>query len=447
MTEKSKGVESRVIAADVICRWLKAGDFPDRLIPDDARDHAFVTDIVYGTARRRNTLEYVLSRFVKKSPGNDVKAYLLIGTYQTLFMPDVPDHAAIHETVEAAKSLAVAKSRFVNAVLRNVQRNRDTLLADISHADPAVRESHPEELVARWQAEFGVKTAERLCIIDNVPAETTITTLPFADSARTEQLLRNFSEAGIPARRHTLDDGAIVIGHGVRVKDLPGYNEGLFIVQDAAPLAALRLLAPKPGETVLDACAAPGGKTMQIAAAVGENGHVIAMDLHEDRLARLRENVTRVHFESRVEVRTGDASSAETAETLKNRHIDAVLIDAPCSNTGVLRRRADARWRFSAKRLATLHNTQLAILTNLADLFGSRPSTLNPQLSTTTSNIEHRMSTCRMVYSTCSIEHEEDEDVVAEFLVSHPDWRLADSVKLLPDDSPRDGAYAALLVK
>ena len=420
------GVDSRLTAITVISRWLKTGEFPERLIADDVRDHAFVTDLVLTAVRRKRSLEWALDRFVRKNPGPEVRAALLLGACQLLFMPDVADHAAVNATVEAVHQLSRHQTGFANAVLRGVQREHDKLLAELSAAPLAVRESHPDELVARWSTDFGAEEAARICAVDNHPANTTLTPLPFSDTAKAEALASCLVAQGVAAHIHPLDSAAIVLGHGVRVRDLPGFGEGIFAVQDAAPLAALRLLDPKPGETILDACAAPGGKTLQIAASVGENGHVMAADLHDDRLAPLRENIARCGFAERVAVATCDATDSAALAALfpYGSGPDAVLADVPCSNTGVLRRRADARWRFSEKRLSALYDTQLAILASVA--------TLMPE---------------RIVYSTCSLEHEEDEDVVAEFLSRNSAYRLGKSEKLLPDDSPRDGAYAALLLR
>ncbi len=424
MGKVAEGCDSRLAAATVVASWLKTGDFPERLIADNVRDHAFVTDLVLTAVRRKRSLEWAFDRFVRKNPGPDVRAALLVGACQLLFMPDVADHAAISATVEAVRHISRHQTGFANAVLRGVQRERDAILAELAAVPLAVRESHPDELVARWTASFGAEEASRICAVDNLPAGTTLIVLPFTDTAKAETLVARLCDAGVSARLHPLEPSAIVLGHGVRVRDIPGFDEGLFAVQDAAPLAALRLLTPQPGETILDACAAPGGKTLQIAASVGEKGHVIAADLHEDRLAPLRENIARCGVSDRVSVAVCDAADpAALAALFQDRcQPDAVLVDVPCSNTGVLRRRADARWRFSEKRLKTLHDTQLAILEGVA--------TLRPE---------------RIVYSTCSLEKEEDEDVVSEFLAKNDAYRLERDERLLPDDSPRDGAYAALL--
>ncbi len=424
-SSSTSGAASRRAAAGIIARWIRTGEFPERLVAADTPDHAFVTDIVLTAVRRRRALEWVLAKYVRKNPGPQAGAALLAGICQLLYMPDVADHAAVHATVEAVRHFSGRQAGFANAVLRAVQRDRDALLAELASQPLAVRESHPDELVARWTRTFGPETAARICAVDNLPASPTLTVLPFTEPERAEVLAARIRESGAEASVHPVEPAAIVIGHGARVTGLPGFAEGLFAVQDAAPLAALRLLAPKPGETILDACAAPGGKTLQIAAAVGPGGHVVATDLHEDRLAPLHENIARCGVADRVSVAVRDASAPGAFEGLvPGGPPDAILLDVPCSNTGVLRRRANARWRFGEKRLAALRRVQSAILANGASL--------NPG---------------RIVYSTCSLEPEEDEDVVSDFLAQNPGYRLERSEKLLPDDSPRDGAFAALLVR
>lgn len=419
------GVESRMSAIGVVSRWLRTGDFPDRLISDKARDRGFVMDLVFGTVRHRRTLGWALSKFVHREPAFELRATLLVGAQQLLFMDDVADYAAIHETVEASKRGQSRQPSFVNAVLRNLLRHREQLLADLTRQPLGLRLSHPDVLVGRWTAQFGAEAAERLCELDNQPAETIVIALPYTNEKGAAELLAHWTADGVSARLHPAEPSAIILGHGTRVEDLWGFKEGLFVVQDTATLAAIRLLAPAPGLSALDACAAPGGKTLQIVSSLGAKDSMTAMDLHEDRLARLHENLERCGFASRVRIVAGDATSSKTASAiLRAGRPDILLLDAPCSNTGVLRRRVDARWRFDEKRQADLQKTQLAMLENLAGVV-----------------------TTRIVYSTCSLEKEEDEEVVEKFLSRHPEFRLDASVKVMPDDSPRDGAFAASLVR
>jgi 16S rRNA (cytosine967-C5)-methyltransferase len=204
------------------------------------------------------------------------------------------------------------------------------------------------------------------------------------------------------------------------VTSLPGFADGAFYVQDPSTSVAPALLNPQPGETVLDACAAPGGKAMQLAELMKGQGTLVAMDPAADRLKPLRENVARLKWDF-ISVVEGDITKQPPAA-----RFNAILLDVPCTNTGVIRRRPDARWRFSPERLRAACDKQEAILDAAA-------ACLNPG--------------GRIVYSTCSLELEENEGQVDRWLARHADFRLADSRKLFPPETQTDGAYAALLVK
>jgi 16S rRNA (cytosine967-C5)-methyltransferase len=210
------------------------------------------------------------------------------------------------------------------------------------------------------------------------------------------------------------------------VEDLPGFEDGLFLIQDPSTLGCVDLLAPLPGEIVLDACAAPGGKSAALRDRMTD-GTLLACDLHEDRLVRLRENATRLKWD-RTFIGQADACQPASLEAaLKRHHLDAphaILLDVPCSNTGVLRRRADARWRFSETRLEQLLATQRRMLDAAARLVPPGG---------------------RIVYSTCSIETEENEKQKTRFLDMHANFRAAGEFRSRPPTSGMDGAYAVRL--
>jgi 16S rRNA (cytosine967-C5)-methyltransferase len=212
-----------------------------------------------------------------------------------------------------------------------------------------------------------------------------------------------------------------ILAHGTRVEAVPGYHEGRFVVQDPATLAAVELLDVRPGQVVLDACAAPGGKTAQLAARMRRHGRLIAMDRHEDRLALLQATLARTRQEW-VEVVAGDASVPAGADALR---FDRILLDAPCTNTGVLRRRPDARWRFNPKRLQRLCATQRLLLHNL---------------------LQRLAPGGRLVYSTCSLEPEENAQQVEQVAATLPGIRLERIVEHLPTRNGTDGAFAAALL-
>ena len=374
---------ARRSAAFIVARWIATKDFPSSMLPQD-RDRAFVQDLVYTTIRRIRPLRKILGLLMKQWPKGELEALLYVGAAQILYMPDVPDFAAVSETVDAAKACenpSIAK--VVNGVLRNVIRRREEFEKMIADATLEERESFPTALVRRWERRFGAENAARLCAWHNTPAETFI------------------------ARR----DGSFVkLERGQRVEDVPGYADGDFIVQDPGTRRAIELLDPRPAERILDACAAPGGKTVQIA---WRGASVVACEVNPKRRRRLEENLARLKLG--VEV---------IPELPASQTFDKVLVDAPCSNTGVLRRRPDARWNWNGEKLAALVKLQSEIL----DACASRVAPGGV-----------------LVYSTCSNEPEENEAQVAAFLARHPDFSLEESRESIPFESETDGAFAARL--
>ena len=377
---------SRRTAAFIVARWILTKDFPATLLPDGP-DRAFVQDLVYTVIRRLRPLRKVLGLLVQKWPKGELEALLYVGAAQILYMDDVPDFAAVNETVEAAKvceQKSVAK--VVNGVLRNLIRRRDELRQTIAEAPLEERESFPTELVRRWQARFGEEGAAKLCAWHNEPAKTYL------------------------ARK----DGSFVeLERGRRVADVPGYDTGEFIVQDPGTALAVELMAVKPGEDVLDACAAPGGKTVQLA---WRGAAVTACEVNPKRRRKLEENVKRL----------GLAVAVEGVLPSNDRPFAKVLVDAPCSNTGVLRRRPDARWNWSVEKLAALVKLQAEILDTAAALVRPGGS---------------------LVYSTCSNEPEENAAQVEAFVARHPDFEVVECRESIPFETGCDGAFAALLTR
>ena len=412
---------SRRAAAFVIARWILTKDFPANLLPDGP-DRGFVQDLVYVTIRRFRPLRKVLGELVKKWPKGEMEALLYVGAAQVLYMPEVPDFAAVNETVEAAKECENKNiAKVVNGVLRNLIRRREEFEKLIAAAPVDERESFPSALYRRWVARFGAEGAEKLAKGHNEPAETW---LAYPD--RFEKLER-----------------------GKKVTEVEGYAEGKFIVQDPGTALAVGLVDAKPGEEILDACAAPGGKTIQLA---WRGAKVTACEVNPKRRRKLEENLKRVGIVSDrvsiesigsggakrpVEVKvSGEAmesgganGSVKVIESLDacdpKRPYLKILVDAPCSNTGVLRRRPDARWNWSEEKLAALVKLQAEILDKAAALLAPGG---------------------RLVYSTCSNEPEENERQVEAFLARHPGFVLEKSDESIPFESGHDGAFAASLL-
>ena len=385
-------MNSRRTAAFAVCRWRTTHEFTNELLPADCTDRAFVQDLVYTVVRRYRSLRAILGELMKTWPKGELEALVLVGAAQILYMPGVPDFAAVNETVSAAKASGHEKrlDRVVNGVLRNLLRRRAEFEAKLAAAPLAERESYPNALVARWIARYGADKAETLAKWHNQPAETW---LAFKDG-RFEKL-----------------------PHGRKVIEVEGFADGAFVVQDPATAGAVELLDVAPGLSVLDFCAAPGGKTAQIAWRLGGTGRLVAQEVNPRRLARLKENLVRLRLDSAEAVQSVPGNGGRSV-------FDRVLVDAPCSNTGVLRRRPDARWRWNADHLKQLVGLQAQILDAAAPFVAPGG---------------------RLVYSTCSNEPEENGEQVAAFLSRHPDFAEVARRESLPFETGHDGAFACAL--
>lgn len=427
MSDESGGGQgayhARATAARLVARWLESGDFPDRLLDDVSADRPFVMEVIYGVAKWRRLLDWVAGRYVKRDPEPPLYAHLLVGLYQLFRMSSVAEHAAVNETVEAAKhGPAHAGAGFLNAVLRRALRERAAIEARIPALPLAVRESHPDVLVERWAGRAGADGARRLCEWNNGRPDVVIRLNTARVSAA--EYGERLAAGGVLATPHPFrPESCLSLPRGARVADLPGYADGLFAVQDPSTLVSVEQLAPKPGERVLDACAAPGGKTAMIAERMAGEGRLVAADVYPDRLDVLRTNLQRMRA-GFAEIIQADLAGRKAPVGWSGGEFDAVLLDVPCSNTGVLRRRPDARWRFTLDRLANLMNLQRALLSAGAGLV--RPGG-------------------RLVYSTCSIEPDENESLVGAWLRANPAFTCVSEVRLFPPDTATDGAYAALL--
>ena len=404
---------SRRTAAFAVARWLATKDFPVTLLPEGA-DRAFVQDLVYTVIRRLRPLRKVLGVLVTKWPKGELEALLYVGAAQVLYMDEVPDFAAVNETVEAAKccdNKSIAK--VVNGVLRNLIRRRAEFEAQIAAAPLEERESFPTELVRRWTARFGEENAAKLCAWHNEPAITYL-------AVRSDAAATGMSPPRLEGSQHGeatfLSPQFLSLERGKKVTDVPGYAEGEFIVQDPGTALVVELVDAKPGDEILDACAAPGGKTIQLA---WRGAKVTACEVNPKRRRKLEENLKRVG----VEVEVADALDSCRLPSIA---FGKVLVDAPCSNTGVLRRRPDARWNWSVEKLEALVKLQAEILDQVAPLVAPGGA---------------------LVYSTCSNEPEENVDQVNAFLSRHPDFTLDATRESLPFGSGHDGAFAARLIR
>ena len=416
---------SRLVAAEIICQWLVERRFPDRTLSRIEHDNAFIMEVVNGVIRNRSILEWLERGMLREQPEPFFKAVLYVGLYQLLFMDRVEEYAAIHETVEAAKRHpgGQGNAKMINAVLRRAQRERAQIFSELRRQPEDLRLSHPHFLMERWRRQFGAIEARRLAEWNNQPPETVIRIEPLAVSVA--DFLQRAAAEGIELQLHPFSDREqfYTVPRGMAVTRIPGYREGWFTVQDPATSVSVDLMRPCPGELILDACAAPGGKTAMIASRMKGQGELMAMDVHDDRITLLRENMARLGLDW-VEIVQGDA--LQPPEVVQNRRFDAILLDVPCLNTGVLRRRIDARWRVNTNRIKAITETQYGMLSACAALLKEDG---------------------RIVYSTCSLEPEENEDLVARWVREHPGFTRARARKLFPPKSGTDGAFAAVITR
>lgn len=358
--------------------------------------------------RHRGALDAWIHKLSSRPPAAEFRPILWLGLAQLFLLDGIAEHAALHETVEAAKAARFPKALvgFANGLLRNAQRQKDSLLAWMEAQPLHVRMSHPEFMTRRWSGFWGVEQAKILCAWNQ-------------QRSRTFARLRS-DIAPLPPELEP------VPGHprfyrlprGLDPVRLPGFLEGAWYVQDPSTTLAPALLDARPGERILDACAAPGGKTALIADALGNQGQgLTAIDPNPRRAGRLRDNLDRLRLGA---VESGCAEIADQPDAA----FDAVLLDVPCSNTGVLQRRPDARWRFTRNALRDIAALQASLLDQAAPKV--KPGG-------------------RLVYSTCSIEPEETTEQIRQWLHENPDWALDEQKLLLPGQESCDGAYAARL--
>lgn len=392
-------------------------------------DRALIQQLTYGVVRWEKTLEWLIDQKTRERPAKPALQMLLrLGLYQLFWLDRIPDHAAVNETVELAKRLGFkSQAGFINAVLRGLLRERDLTrqkLEKLRQRDPAKGYSHPDWLYARWRERWGETDTRRLMEWNNTPPPTFARLNSIkTDAQKLTQAWASENVKFIPALPFDwLPDNLIfeLLEHP-SLPTLRTFQDGWFYVQDPSTLLAVRELAPQPGEIILDMCAAPGGKTTYIGQLIGNNGRIVATDLSPGRLELLRENITRLG----ITCATTEAWSPGFSRSGQSP-FDRILLDVPCSNTGVMRRRVELRWRLSPDELQRL-------VTEQRDLLEHATLLLKPGGT--------------LVYSTCSLEPEENADLIQAFLTTHPNFRLVREATLLPFRNAVDGAYVATLAR
>ncbi len=408
----------------------------------DARDRGLATALAYGAVQRRLTLDHLAAELGSRPPERldpPVLAGLRLGLLQLLFLDGIAEHAAVNESVELVKQASRGGAGYVNAVLRRAIREGPGLLAALHDDDPdsaAVRHSVPPWLARRWWEELGPDTTRALLHAVNTPAEsalrvnmlvsdvdTVLGALP-SGTRRAADLPRG------PAAE--LPEG-LVLSEPFDAFGSPLFDAGAIMPQSRGSMLVARLLAPEPGEHVLDLCAAPGAKTTHLAALLAGDGEIVAVESHPGRAEALRRTAGRMHAAG-VRVHTADA-----AAWAGEGDFDRVLVDPPCSGLGTLQSRPDLRWRARPEAVDELAELQGRIL-------AAGAATL---------------ARCgRLVYSVCTISRREGPDVVARFLEAHPEFAAEDlaaahpgvghpaaapHMQLLPHRDDTDGFFIAAL--
>jgi 16S rRNA (cytosine967-C5)-methyltransferase len=409
----------RQLALRVLCRVETSASFADQLIATLASAHgltpqgrAFLRELSYGVLRWRNRLDWMLeqcSDHPLESLSPAVRNLLRLGAYQLCFLDHLPPYAAVSETVQLAKQVGHAGVvAYVNAVLRALARRRDAMplpkASDDLLASLTVTESHPRWLVERWLAHYGRQQTVAMCRADNMRPPLTVRVN--RRRATRERLLTSLAADGCEAEPcRYAPDGVRIRSHGA-LDQLQSYRDGWFAVQDEAAMLCGYLLTPQPGELVLDACAAPGGKATQAAELMADEGRILCLDHNHQRLLLVAGNARRLGLRC-LRPMVGEAEGIAFKGSF-----DRILVDAPCSGLGVLRRHPDAKWRKWPALIGQLARHQAAILTHLSRYV--KPGGL-------------------LVYVTCSTEFEENQHVVAEFLDRHANFALEAAARHLPE--------------
>lgn len=392
------------------------------------REEALATELVYGAIRRGLTLDWIIERFSSveiKRIEPRLLNILRLGVLQLLYVHSVPDYAAVNESVELARAALGKKAAgFANAVLRKVPSDASALPFPSREKDPvshfSIIHSHPGWLIRRWIGRFGESKTESLCFANNLPPPITARVNTLKTSRG--QLLERLAAEGIDASPCDDDQMIELVRCPCRLTNLRAFRDGLFYLQDVSAAVPPRTLLPSEGMKVLDLCSAPGGKATHLAELMHNRGIIVACDIDHRKMPKLRENIERL---STAIVHPIVADATKMDALLKEK-FDRVLLDAPCSNTGVFRRRVEARWRLKPRGLALLAQTQLALLRSASRVLKK-------------SGI--------LVYSTCSIEPEENEELVRSFLRTATGFVLLGEINFVPKEKAGDGGYVARLGK
>ncbi|SET81082.1 16S rRNA (cytosine967-C5)-methyltransferase [Oceanobacillus limi] len=369
------------------------------------KDEGLLTEIVYGTINRKYTLDYYIKHFVqqKKKLEPWVNMLLRMSLYQMVYLDKVPDHAIIHEAVEIAKRRGhKGVSSLVNGVLRNVQRNGVPELSAIKDKTErlAIATSHPQWLVNRWVSHYGYETTKEMCEANLTQKAHSVRIQPLRISR--QEAMKQLEEQGYEVRPSIFSSQGIIINKGNILKSNL-FEEGYLTIQDQSSMLVGEMLHPKPGMHVLDACSAPGGKVTHIAEKMENRGWIDAHDLHAKKIKLIDQKAAELQL-TIIDAKKADARNLQ--EMYQEKSFDRILVDAPCSGLGVIRGKPDIKYNKKESDITNLAKIQLDILDSIAPLLKENGI---------------------LIYSTCTVDPAENENVVTAFLNEHSEYQIDDS--------------------
>lgn len=406
-----------------------------------SQDQGFVSELIYGIVRRQRTLDALIDQFASKPASQQppkLRLILLIGLYQLRYLTQVPDSAAVDTSVELAKTNGLGKlSGVINGLLRNYSRKQETNADPLTLPDDPIQRlgifySFPDWIIKLWWEEFGEESAIALAQWFNQAPNIDLRINPLQTTQ--EAVEKAFTEAEINYSRLPIPYGLRLGSRVGNIQKLPGFEEGWWTVQDYSAQLVSYLLNPQSGETIIDACAAPGGKSTHIAELMQNQGIIYSCDRASSRLKKVTQNAQRLKLNS-IQTCVGDVRELSQFQASSDR----VLVDAPCSGLGTLHRRTDLRWRQTPENLLQLAQLQQEILTVAATWV--KPNGI-------------------LVYATCTINPLENEDVIQAFLANHPQWQIvppaenfpapslvspSNYLKILPTEHNSDGFFMVKL--
>lgn len=404
----------------------------------EAKDRALLTELTYGTLQYKYTLDYFLEPFIRGKIELWVKWLLRLSLYQMVYLSKVPDHAVVNEAVEIAKRRGhKGIASMVNGILRSILRIGVPSLEKIK--DPleqlAIGTSHPKWLVELFIECYGLEKTTAMLKENNIPPKQTVRVNTL--KATVKEVIEKLAEENIQAKQSEVIPVCLYIENG-QVARTKAFAEGLITIQDESSMMPAIALNPQPGDRVLDLCSAPGGKTTHMAELMKNEGSILATDIHPHKLDLINENASRLGIEI---IETAPIDGRKSAELLEGNSFDAILVDAPCSGLGVMRRKPDIKYTKRSDDFDRLHEIQLELLSNAVKLL--KPGG-------------------KLVYSTCTVMPKENEGTVQALLSSHPEMKLVPiehlpkqllekqqegMLQVFPQDFGSDGFFVAVLEK